>query len=116
MCVCLILLCGCGTTLPEPKEYYELDDFKEVVINETSFFEVCELVPSPYEWLMATSYGYLCEYPMADGKCIHLKFDENDIVFKIEIAESLREHIKTNTTKHTGQKTGDQKTGDGSLC
>lgn len=100
MCVSLILLCGCESTLPEQKEYYELDDFKEVVMNETSYFEVCELVSLP-EIQMGTSYGFLCEYPMADGKCICLKFDKDNIVFKISITESQREHIKTNTTHKT---------------
>lgn len=96
LCVFLIFAIFVGCKSTGKKEYYELNDFKEVVINKTSYSEVCELVSLP-EIQMGTSYGFLCEYPMSDGKCICLKFDKDNIVFQIKITESLKNGIVENS-------------------
>lgn len=58
--------------------YYELDDFKDIVIGESTFDDV--YVVAPTESMQATSYGGVCQYPLENGGFLRIKFFGKDLV------------------------------------
>lgn len=76
LCVITIFLCSCQSA---EKEYYSLEDFKTVVVEQSTFDDVCEIVTSPGV-MQATSYGGFCDYPTKNGTYIRVKFYGTDLV------------------------------------
>lgn len=86
----VILLVGCGSksdivdsndTLNESNledVYYTMDDFKSIIIGESTFQDVYNIAPN--EQMRATSYGGLYEYPMQSGGYILIKFYGSDLI------------------------------------
>ncbi len=53
-------------------KYYDMEDFDAIKVGESTFYDVCEIVPASK--IAVTSYGGLCQYPMNDGRFINIKF------------------------------------------
>lgn len=60
------------------KEYYSKEDFQSIVIGESTYQDVYNIVP--LESIQVTSYGGMCEYPMQDGGCIRIKFYGKELI------------------------------------
>lgn len=59
-------------------DYYEVDDFKDIVIGESTFNDVH--IVAPAESMQATSYGGVCQYPLENGGYLSIKFFGKDLV------------------------------------
>lgn len=92
ICILAVVLGGCQKALPEDKNenqdtiYYELDDFKDIVINESTIWDLHELVTPP-KYITSASYGHLLKFPMSDGKCIYVKADIDGVIWDIEVRD-----------------------------
>ena len=80
-----IVFFGCTTTssvngfAETPlKDYYEKEDFKFVVIGESTYQDVYKVAPT--ESMQITSYGGFCEYPMQNGGYIRIKFYTKELI------------------------------------
>ena len=60
------------------KEYYAIEDFKAIIIGDSSFKDVYEI--APIDSVQITSYGGFCEYPTENGGCIRIKFRGKELV------------------------------------
>ena len=79
----LLLTCCSGCTLNSKNvaaketesivnKCYGMEDFDAIVIGESTFYDVCAIVPTSK--MLVTSYGGLCQYPMNDGRFICVEF------------------------------------------
>lgn len=68
------------------KKYYCEADLQQIVIGESSAFDVYRIAPgTPF---YAVSYGSLCELPMEDGRYIQIKLLGSDLIVEsIEVVE-----------------------------
>ncbi len=67
-----------GFTEVPMKDYYEKEDFKFVVIGESTYQDVYKVAPT--ESMQITSYGGFCEYPMQNGGYIRIKFYKKELI------------------------------------
>ncbi len=65
-------------SIKSPKNYYTKQDFKSIIIWESTYQDVYDIASS--QVMFVTSYGGYCEYPMSDGGCIRIKFYGPDLI------------------------------------
>lgn len=64
---------------------YTEEDFSSVVVGKSTLRDVSEI--AYFDILAATSYGSLCELPLADGRYIQIAFTDEDVVKSIKIVD-----------------------------
>ncbi len=93
LCACILLTAGCKAK--DDTTYYELEDFKDIIIGQTNLEEVNNLIPCPKAWV--GNLGLIFSYPMEDGRWIIIRFQDNGngseadnyIVDAIEIVDNM---------------------------
>ena len=101
LCIILtFLVSGCTnqtTSTTGNEEYmnncWVLNDFDSIVIGQSNAQDVNNI--APVEYLHLTSYGGYCEYPMQDGKVIHIDFYGPDLVVgKIMVTQKTGDGLR----------------------
>ena len=75
-CLCAFILLTAGCKAKDDTTYYELEDFKDIIIGQTSLEEVHNQIPSPKAWI--GNLGMFFSYPMEDGRWIIVMFDSKE--------------------------------------
>lgn len=93
----LLLLNSCSKNKDnkEIKIFY-LSDFKNIVINKSSFKDVAKIAPKSR--IIVTSFGGVSEYPTIDEKYIRITYEGSDlIVTSIEVTDQRWEDFELST-------------------
>ena len=96
----MLIFAGCRKQTPTPqpqthdsvesetqaeKNYYSMDDFKGLIVRESTFQDLVEQVgmPDGHRGAGALSYGMLIEYPAAGESVIYVVVDYDGVLHSI---------------------------------
>ena len=85
---CILALCSCALNTEEAAvEYYQLDMFSDLVVNQSTVQDIYAIEPECIVY--ATSFGGVVEFPTEDNQYIRIKIaGPEKIISSIELVNT----------------------------